>query len=727
MTVGKLNAALGVLLGMLTIALYSPASGHAFLAFDDEDYVTGNAHIREGLSWNTVRWAFTSTSAANWHPLTWLSHALDYQLFGLNPAGHHLHSVLLHALNAVLLFLLLAWGTKRVGASLLVAALFAVHPLNVESVAWVAERKNVLSTFFFLWTILAYGWYARKPGWRRYLLVAALFVAGLMAKPMVITLPFVLLLLDYWPLGRIEGGPRCALGVPQFALAKLFLEKLPLLFLSVLSAVITLKAQRSGQAVRTLQQFPLGVRIENAVVSYGLYLWKMLWPTRLAPLYPHPGPALPVWQVTLFAIVLTGLTLLVMVFRGRRYLLVGWLWFLGTLIPVIGLVQVGDAALADRYVYIPLIGIFIMIAWSLNDWAEAKELSPAWRVVPPVIVLAGLSLVTVRQLSYWENDYTVWAHTLVVTERNSYAHDALGSALMEPDLAPALSRLDNLYTEQKRMEEALGQYEEALKIRTEMAQQNPAAYLPIMASTLNSMGNLDRLLGRTEEARERYEEALKIHRQLAQQGWDVHPPDLAMTLTNLGFLERLQKRPDEAYPHFEEALKIYRALLQRAPETYLPDLAMTLNNLGISEKDQNRLELSRQHYEEALKIRRELAQQTPRTYLPDVAMTLNDLGNLDGQQNQIATAQQHYEEALTIYRQLAEQDPDKYMPFVAGTLNNLGFLENNQRRIEESRAHYAEALSIYQTLAQNDAAKYAGDIARVQGALEAMKPKAPAN
>src|SRR5580704_561843 len=280
----KLYAALCVLLAMATIGLYSPAIGHSFVVLDDREYVTANSHIHGGLGWSTIHWAFTSTYAANWHPLTWLSHALDYQLFGLNPAGHHLDSVLIHALNAVLLFLLLRWATKRVGPSLLVAALFAVHPINVESVAWVAERKNVLSTLFFFLAIGAYGWYARKPDWRRYLLVAALFAAGLMAKPMVITLPFVLLLLDYWPLGRTAGSPSSVVRVPQLALPKLILEKVPLLFLSGLSGIITVRAQGSVQAVRTLHQFSFAIRIENAIVAYGLYLWKMLWPARLAPL-----------------------------------------------------------------------------------------------------------------------------------------------------------------------------------------------------------------------------------------------------------------------------------------------------------------------------------------------------------------------------------------------------------------------------------------------------------
>jgi tetratricopeptide (TPR) repeat protein len=719
----NLNAVLCVLLAAVTIALYSPVVVHSFLVLDDSDYVTANAHIHSGLRWSTIKWAFTSTAAANWHPLTWLSHALDYQLFALNPAGHHLDSVLIHALNAVLLFLLLAWVTKRVGPSLLVATLFALHPINVESVAWVAERKNVLSTLFFFLAIGAYGWYARKPDWRRYLLVAVLFAAGLMAKPMVVTLPFVLLLLDYWPLDRIQNSPASSIDAPRLAFSSLILEKVPLLFLSAASAWITLKAQRSGMAVRSLHQFPLVVRIENAVVAYGLYLWKMIWPARLAPLYPHPGRTLPAWQVTLSALVLISVTVLVVIFRRKRYLPIGWFWFLGTLIPVIGLVQVGDAAMADRYAYVPLIGIFVMIAWALADLTEAKEIRTVWRVIPALCVLTALDIVTLRQLSYWNNEYTLWSHTLAVTERNPIAHDAMGSALLEPEVAATLNRWGNLDTDQKRMDEARRQYEEALEIRGELAKQNPAAYLPDMATTLNNLGNMDRLQNRTEAARQHYEEALKIHRQLAQQNIEPYPPDLAMALNNLGFLERVEKRTDEAYPHFEEALKIYRQLVQENPDAYLQDMAMTLNNLAISEKDQNRLDQARQDYEETLKIRRQLAQQSPDTYLPDVAMTLNDLGNLDGVQNQTEQARRHYEESSKVYRQLARQEPDKYLPYLAGTLNNLGFLDRNQNRIEESRAHYMEAMTIYRELAQGDSTRFAGDIARVEASLKELEEK----
>ena len=675
LTSKNLDTVLCFLLAAVTIAIYSPIMGNSFVVLDDQEYVTANPHLHRGMTWSTAKWAFTSTAAANWHPLTWLSHALDYQLFALNPAGHHLDSLLIHALNAVLLFLLLAWMTKRIGPSLLVAALFALHPINVESVAWVAERKSVLSTLFFFLAIAAYAGHAQKPDWRRYLLVAVLFAAGLMTKPMVITLPFVLLLLDYWPLGRIAGAPSTVVGAPQLTVSRLLLEKIPLFFLSAASALITLKAQRSGMAVRGLHQFPLAVRIENALVAYGLYLWKMVWPARLAPLYPHPGTLLPDWQWGLSALVLVGVTGLVLIFRGKGYLPVGWFWFLGTLVPVIGLVQVGDAAMADRYAYVPLIGIFVMIAWSFDELADEKGIRIFWRVLPATCVLAALSVVTFHQLSYWENEYTLWAHTLAVTARNPFAHDAMGAALMDPGLAMTANNLDGLNTPQKRMDAARQHFERALELRRQLAQQNPG-YLPDMANTL-------------------------IH--LADQ-------------------YRSQRRIDEAHHNYEEALQIYRQLAQENRGANLPYLAMVLNDLGILDGIQNRTDDAREHYEEALKLYHQLAQQNPDAYLPYLAITLNDLANLDGIQRRTDDAREHYEESARIYRQLAQQDPEKYLPYVARTLYNLGFLDGSQNRVAEARAHYDEALELFRKLWQSDD-RYAGDVRRVEASLDELEKK----
>jgi len=422
-------------LAAATLALYNPVSRHPFVNFDDDRYIVQNPHVQAGLSWSTIAWAFTSTSQANWHPLTWISHALDCQLFRLNPAGHHYTNVLLHAGNVVLLFLLLQWTTGASWRSWMVAALFALHPINVESVAWISERKTLLSMMFFLLALWAYGWYARRPGAARYAAVAVLFACGLMAKPQIITLPFLLLLWDYWPLRRMfPGRADSAQGTkPRFAARSfrwLVVEKLPLLLLSAASALITLKAQKAGGAVRALEEFPLSLRLQNAVVSYARYVGKAFWPARLAPLYPHPGNSLAAWQVAGASAFLLAITALVLVGRQRRYLVVGWFWFLGTLVPMIGLVQVGEAAMADRYAYVSFVGLFLMVCWGVGEWAERRKIAARWVAVPALAVLLALAIVTERQLSYWGDNITLWSHAIEVTNENFVAQDNLGGALL---------------------------------------------------------------------------------------------------------------------------------------------------------------------------------------------------------------------------------------------------------------------------------------------------------
>ncbi len=596
----KLNTIICFLLAATTIALYSPVIRHPFLLMDDSDYVTSNQHVHGGLSWSTIQWAFTSTEVTHWHPLTWLSHAFDYQLFALNPAGHHFDSVLIHALNAVLVFVFLVWSTKRAGPSLLVAALFSVHPINVESVAWVAERKNVLSTFFFLSAIVAYVWYTRKPSWRRYLPVFALFAAGLMAKSMVITLPFVLLLLDYWPLERMaldkeesgsSGLASASNGVSRVRLTRLVIEKIPLLLLCPASAWITEKAQSTATGAVLLQHYPIPLRIENAIASYGLYLWKMLWPAKLA-LYPHRVIALPTWQWTLSALVLICVTAFVVIFSRysprKRYLPVGWFWFLGTLIPVIGLAPLaGDIDMADRFAYIPLIGIFVMIAFGLADLADAKKVPPAGRVISAVCVLVALGCVSILQMSYWDSEYHLWSHSLAVAE-NPVPHTVMGWLLMNPKAELTQRDLDSFGAGQSRTDEARQQFESALSDYRQVVQQNPSAHLPhmasAMASTLNNLGSIDRLQNRPAEAREYHEEALKDYRKLAQQDPDKYLPDVAETLTLLGLLNRNQNRIEESRADYEEALTLFREL-SAGDRKYARDVAATQAKLKELEKD----------------------------------------------------------------------------------------------------------------------------------------------
>ena len=446
----KRSTILCLVLVLLTLAFYNPVIHNGFTNMDDDVYITGNVHVRAGLNWGTVKWAFTSFDAANWHPLTWLSHALDCQLFKLNPAGHHYGNVLLHGLNAILLFLLLESATGLTWPSWIVAAMFALHPVNVESVAWAAERKNVLSMLFFLLTLHAYGWYVRKGGVKRYAVVASLFAVGLMAKSEIITLPFVLLLWDYWPLERMAGSavPRSVLS-PQFPVLRkrpseelsgvdapvarsfsfLLFEKVPLFLLSAGSAVMTMLAQDAGGAVHDSTPGRLG----NAIVAYVRYLGKAFWPGGLAAYYPHPGLLLPTWEIVASAAVLLVLTALVLHWRRHRYLIVGWFWFLGTLVPVIGLVQVGAAAMADRYAYLPFIGLFICVVWGSAELAQERRMRSAWLGVPAVLVLLTFGTLSYRQITYWRDSVTLWKHALGLTERNYIAHWALGSALAERD------------------------------------------------------------------------------------------------------------------------------------------------------------------------------------------------------------------------------------------------------------------------------------------------------
>jgi len=423
----KRNLALGLLLG-LTFAVYFRATRNPFIQHDDQDYVLENQHVKHGLKMATLRWALTSTEESNWHPLTWLSHALDCQLFGLNPAGHHFTNVLLHVLNVGLLFWLLWRATGAVERSLLVAALFALHPLNVESVAWVAERKNVLCMFCFLLTVAAYGWYARRPGWKRYLWVAGLFVLALAAKPMAVTLPCALLLLDFWPLQRVRGrgAPSETFPVPQQPLGRLVLEKLPLLALSAASSVITTIAQRG--AIK--QHLSFSVRLVNALYAYLMYLVKAFWPVHLAALYPYEGARLFAWQALLCFALLGSITAMVWHERKRLYLPVGWFWYLGTLVPMIGLVQVGEQGMADRYAYLPLVGIFVMVVWAFADWVPAGQLRQRWYLVAAGVILALFSVLTWRQIGTWRSGYDLWSHTLQVTKNNYLAEDYMAFELV---------------------------------------------------------------------------------------------------------------------------------------------------------------------------------------------------------------------------------------------------------------------------------------------------------
>ena len=430
---GRLRAIFVLLLIVLTLLFYNPLVRNGFVFLDDSPYILKNPHIQNGLTWQTVKWAFSSFYIANWHPLSWLSHALDYELFGLNPAGHHYVSLLIHTANAVFVLFILEAATGLLWPSFIVAALFALHPLNVESVAWAAERKNVLSMFFCLLALLLYTKYARSGKISTYLWVVVCFALGLMSKPQIIPLPLVLLLWDYWPLQRMFGDSDASGAVrasPPRSLVFLLLEKLPLFVLALTSAVVTMVGQRASGAVHGLTDLSIAARVENTLVSYARYLADVFWPVKLAPLYPHPGNTLPAWQVGVSATALLLITTLVIHRRDRRYLLAGWLWFLGTLIPTIGLIQVGEQAMADRYMYLPILGILIALVWAGVDFSAATNLSKSWLVLPAVLILV-LGVQTRRQLAHWHDGETLWRYTLSVTRRNYMAHDNLAMVLAE--------------------------------------------------------------------------------------------------------------------------------------------------------------------------------------------------------------------------------------------------------------------------------------------------------
>lgn len=523
---GKRTLVFCLLLAIATLVAYNPVAHNGFVNFDDDRYVLGNEHVRAGVRGSTISWAFKSLEQANWHPLTWLSHALDCQLFQVNPAGHHLTNVFFHIANALLVFLILQWFTGCAGRSLMVAALFAVHPVNVESVAWVAERKNVLCMFFCLLAVGAYGWYVRKPSAGRYLAVAGLFAAALMSKPMAITLPFALLLLDYWPLGRLKSSVDAgAAGGATFAgdsrrLGWLCLEKLPLLGLSAGSAIITMMAQKAGGAVvSTAMRSPM-LRIENAVVSYGRYIGKALWPSNLAALYPYPH-SLPAWEVGVAALLLVAITAAVLKFRERRYLAMGWLWFLGTMIPMVGLVQVGNQALADRYAYLPFLGLFVMLVWGVGELASSRQVPVKVLAGVGVIVVAALSVATHAQASYWHDDLSLWSHALAVTQDNFVAENNLGTTLaqqgkyeeaivhfraaeaLEPDDPESQLNLGIYAQQHGDVKQAAARYALVLRLATESQ---------IRGSAYANLGTIYFAQRDYARAQENFEAAIKLNR-----------------------------------------------------------------------------------------------------------------------------------------------------------------------------------------------------------------------
>jgi len=608
----KRNGSIALALVALTTIAYWGIKDNGFVSYDDDVYVVANSHVQGGLSWQNVAWAFTSTSAANWHPLTWLSHMLDVQLFSPNPSGHHLTSLLIHLANVLLLFWVLHMMTGTLWRSALVAALFAVHPINVESVAWIAERKNLLSTFFWLLTMWAYIRYARKPAWNTYLVVFGSFALALMSKPMAVTLPFALVLLDYWPLDRFKTNASASPGnqaemtkkrgkqietvpvCPQRSIRQLALEKAPLMLLAAFGCVITLKAQQAGGAIGTTEAFPLLVRLENAVLSYAQYLIDFVWPFRLAVFYPHPRAPLPAWQVILSALVLLAISAVV-VWRARRsgYLALGWFWYLGTLIPVIGLVQVGLQARADRYAYVPFVGIFVIIAWYAGDWAKARMALVKPFAIFAACILIVLTIETRVQSGYWQNSIALFQRALAVTGNNYVAHNNLGELIarqdnldeaeaqfaaalaINPSFAQARHNMGMMLVQRGKLDEAVSEFSKAVEIN------------PMFTDAYNKLGAALANQGKLDEAITNVSKAIEIN------------PAYASAHANLGSAYEQQGKTSEAIASYS------RALQYSADPTLSAQTHFRLGRLAAKTGKRNE---AIQHYREAVRLKPDYSQ-----------------------------------------------------------------------------------------------------------------------
>lgn len=575
----KIKLLIGIVLVILTAIAYCQVLKCGYVKYDDPDYIQKNYHIANGLSKDSISWAFTTGRAANWHPVTWLSYMIDIQAFGRHAWIFHLTNLLFHIANALLLFLLLARITKKIWPSAFVAALFALHPLHVESVAWVSERKDVLSTFFMLITIWAYVFYIYKPAFRRYLLVMAVFALGLMSKPMLVTLPFVLLMLDYWPLQRSAGK--------RSAWRYLVIEKLPLMAMAVASCVITVIAQHNGGAVQSVEEYPYNIRIPNAVVSYVMYIRKMFWPSDLCILYPHPGASLPLFLVLISAALMIAITIPALrCARKYPYITVGWLWYMVMLVPVVGILQVGQQAMADRYTYMPIVGLFIIIAWSASDLLERFGPGKLRYFLAAVagIVIALVMALTYTQVCTWRNSKTLYNQALKATSghyiirycvaemyaeegKTHLAMNELKKALKKnPNYAQGYDGMGLIYQRQGKMKEALREFNHALEIN------------PNLELTHNSLGTALALEGRVGEAISHYKRAIELKPYYA----DTH-----YSLANAYI--RLQKN-DEAIAEYREAIRLD------------PEMAIAHSKLGFMLIKQGEYDEAEEHLTKAIEI-----------------------------------------------------------------------------------------------------------------------------
>jgi tetratricopeptide (TPR) repeat protein len=655
------DAYLCVFLALVTFALYWPVTGFEFNNYDDAQYITDNSQIHSGLTGENIRWAFTTGYASNWHPLTWLSHLLDCQLFGLNPAGHHFTNLLFHVANMLLLFGLLRRMTGAVWRAAFVAALFALHPMHVESVAWVAERKDVLSAFFGLLTLWMWWSYIRSPSPRRYALTLLLFALALMSKPMLVTLPLLMLLLDFWPLRRTQPDK------PLLGYAPLVKEKIPFFALTLLSCVVTFLVQKAGGAVALTSMISPEKRAANAVVSYVRYILKLFWPQNMAVIYPYPAH-IPWWQIAGAALLLIAITVVSLRAAPRRpYLIVGWLWFVISLVPVIGLVQVGAQSLADRYTYLPYIGLFVMITWGGTEfiaaWPQAKPIFAATAGV----LLAGCFLVSMRQLQYWRNSIALFSHAIEVTTDNAVAHCNLGQALaaagkpeeardeftralnIDPNYVSAMVSMSSYYNLHRNYDEAISVLSAALKIRPDSDQAHYNLALAFSGQ------------GKTAQAIAEYRATLQIN------------PRHDKALVNLG--ATLAQQGD-----LTSAIALYQRAIEIAP-----DNPYAHNALGGALESQGKLDDAVQQYSAALQIQ------------PDFAEAHENLAGLLAGHGHFEDAKPHFEAAV----KLRPNDPGLHLEFAnasfaAGNLNTAAAEYSDTLKLQPDNlaAHYNLAAAL---------------------------------
>jgi tetratricopeptide (TPR) repeat protein len=592
----KIIIILGLVL--LVLAAYWQVKNFEFVNYDDQIYVTQNFQTQSGITRESIAYTFTDLRTSNWHPLTMISHMLDWQLFGEKAGGHHWTSVIIHIFNTVLLFLLLNKLTGAIWRSALVAALFAVHPINVESVAWIAERKNVLSTFFWLLTMLLYVWYVKQPGWKRYLPVFLFFALGLMSKPMLVTLPFVLLLLDYWPLNRTaintqdenQTEIQSPLKAKKTKLSFLILEKIPLFILTAISIGVTVYAAKSASTIAGFEIIPLAKRVYNAIFSYVLYLKKLLWPTDLAVFYPQTD--IQIHQVLLAASLLVFCTaIFCKYYKKYPYLVVGWFWYLGTLVPVIGIVQVGSQAMADRYAYIPFIGIFIMLSWTIAEIVKNHLLQKITSILA-VIILMALLVTTHIQVNYWETSFSLFERTLNLTKGNFIAQIGMGVELMK----------------QNKIDEAIAHFNTAININPE----NPANYMAFV-----SLGQALSMQNKKKEAIAAFKQALSIN------------PHCDEAYHKLGFVLFQTGQMDEASAAYKKAIVLNN------------DYPLYHGSLGNVYIKQGKIKEAIKEYNEVLRIQ------------PTNAGAHNGLAMLLMQQDRTNEAVKHFRESVRLQPECA--------------------------------------------------------------------------